>query len=273
MERFGIQTRHGYPCAPVVREDIVRAAIEALGPCTHKGAVNIDGTIQEIVREFLFKAAAEIGKPRIADIRLMLAAHLEGLEVLEESYRALDSLSLLELEHAGAFKGPWFDPSAWSDISTREFDALWSGKGSVILAFLYEQISATKKAIDGLPADKGGRGTGTGSSANYSLVASCVAVSHFWNPSVISTARRTSDKGDLRAFVSYIYEIATGREGVELESDVKKCVRKYRNIMKRAEKEGRAIEAAVQLKVSLECGDFADPAEIRAEAAARILSD
>lgn len=269
MSRFGIGTRDGYPYAPVGSIELFRLAIEALGRRENSNRIDVIGAINDTAQEFAFNAWEEIRAPRVADLRQTLTAHLEALVALRESFHRLDSHSILELKMAGAFEGPWFKRPAAAALSARESDALWSGEESVILALLDAQIRATKMAFEGLPLDKGGRGTSMTPSAKYCLVASCVAIAHFWNPTVISA----TEGGALRAFVSYVYEIATGREGVDLESDVKKCVRKYRKIVRKI-KEGKAtISIPAALKIELEQPGYASASEIIARAARKLSPD
>lgn len=193
---------------------------------------------------------------------------------VRESYDRLDSLSLMKIENAGAFDGPWFKTPATVGFWTPEFDALWSGEGSGILAMLDVQIAATEKAIERLPLDKGGRSTAPAMrSAKYCLVASCVAIAHFWNSDVIDTVHHRSPAGDFRDFVSYVYNIATGFEEVDLESDVKKCVRKYRRVIKSSNDDNDMISTPIKLKVNLEIRDFVPGWSIVASAAQALSPD
>ncbi len=91
--------------------------------------------------------------------------------------------------------------------------------------------------------------------AKYELVAHCVTIVHFWNRNLIKTATG----GTLRTFVSYVFNIVTDEEDVDLEKDVRKCVKRYNEIIEHFNKSNSFEFDRMKLWFSLVVPKYSNP--------------
>lgn len=257
---FGVQCdANGLPTLPRLKQHTFERAIGALGRLPDSSGGWVIDAIDQAARHYIFVAGQEIRAPRDADRRDTLKELRTATEHFVRLWTELDTSSFNWLVANGV-------------ITEDEGDAIFAGADPGWINRPDVIANAMPLAINNLPKDHGGRGkTVMHRSAKYRLVADCVAIAHFWDPSIISTAERKSGEPSLREFVSIVYEIATGEEEKDLYNDLKKVVKKYRKLEK--EKHEALTKSLVSLISELILAEYASAWSIFAAAADELSPD
>lgn len=223
-EHFGIECdRQGYPHIPPVDEPIWKSVFEALGP--DRGPAKCRAEAESWAREWIIDAIAAFVRRAAEHIRQQSRQPrpLAGKKKLGED---IDRLKTIKNS-----LGDFYDDLVWDlDGTNDELEAVLRAR-PITSRLLDENIAKKETEWAAMPMDRGGRVKGYPHSPKYRLVSSCISIAHFWNADIIKISAGRSGMPSLWNFVTATYGIIRRDKVVDLESDIRKCVKTYKRLI------------------------------------------